>query len=225
MFSYYGSKSKIAHLYPKPNCHKIIEPFCGSARYALRYWDKEVLLVDKWHKIVKVWEYLQEASPQDILKLPILQYKDSLDNYELCDAERWFLGFLIARGSRRPNVVAQKFNNMKADLVRISKSLYKIKHWVIKEGSYEDIVNEEATWFIDPPYFIGGEQYSIPQPDYAHLAGWCQSRKGQVIVCENTKAGWLPFVPLVNITGAFKKSTEAVFLNKPIAAVKQTELF
>ena len=30
MFSYYGSKSKIAHLYPAPQYDRIIEPFAGS---------------------------------------------------------------------------------------------------------------------------------------------------------------------------------------------------
>ena len=32
MFSYYGSKSKIVHLYPTPKFDKIIEPFAGIWR-------------------------------------------------------------------------------------------------------------------------------------------------------------------------------------------------
>ena len=52
MFSYYGSKSKVVDLYPRPKFDKIIEPFAGSARYALKYFDRDVLLVDKYEVIV-----------------------------------------------------------------------------------------------------------------------------------------------------------------------------
>jgi site-specific DNA-adenine methylase len=66
MFSYYGSKSKIVHLYPTPKFDKIIEPFAGSARYSLRFWQKDILLVDKYPVIVDVWNYLKNASEKDI---------------------------------------------------------------------------------------------------------------------------------------------------------------
>ena len=58
-----------------------------------------------------------------------------------------------------------------------------------------DLENEEATWFIDPPYQFGGHEYkcSNKQIDFAKLAEWCEDRNGQAIVCENTKATWLPF--------------------------------
>ena len=35
MWGYYGSKSKIASMYPKPMYDKIIEPFAGTAQYSL----------------------------------------------------------------------------------------------------------------------------------------------------------------------------------------------
>lgn len=37
MWSYYGSKTKLVDLYPPPKTDKIIEPFCGSAKYSLKY--------------------------------------------------------------------------------------------------------------------------------------------------------------------------------------------
>jgi hypothetical protein len=58
MFSYYGSKSKIVDYYPPPKYKRIIEPFAGSARYSLKYWQNDVLLVDKYPVIVEVWNYL-----------------------------------------------------------------------------------------------------------------------------------------------------------------------
>lgn len=226
MFSYYGSKSKIAHLYPKPRYDSIVEPFAGSARYALLHFEKEVTLVDKFHKIVAIWHYLQQASSQDILSLPVLAYKESLnDHKQLSEVERWFLGFLIARGSRRPNLVAQKYNNVGEDLKRIAAELYKIKHWRIIQGDYADVPNKSCTWFIDPPYTIGGEQYSMNKIDYPALGAWCKEREGQIIVCENTKATWLPFAPLISTHGAYKRNTEAIWCNTPLNTSEQIGMF
>jgi len=66
MWSYYGSKSKVIDLYPSPKFDKIIEPFAGSARYALKYFDRDVLLVDKYPVIVDLWKWLQKVSEADI---------------------------------------------------------------------------------------------------------------------------------------------------------------
>ena len=75
MFSYYGSKSKIINKYPSPKFDKIIEPFAGSARYALKWWDRDVLLVDLYLVIIEIWHYLQAASKQDIMGLPEPNWK------------------------------------------------------------------------------------------------------------------------------------------------------
>ena len=82
MFSYYGSKSKIVDYYPPPKYGKIIEPFAGSARYALKYWQNEVLIVDKNEYIIKLWKWLQKCSPDDIKKLPVLKKGDDIRNIE-----------------------------------------------------------------------------------------------------------------------------------------------
>ena len=66
MWSYYGAKTNVIDHYPPPKCDKIIEPFAGTARYALKYFDREVLLVDKYDVIVKIWKWLQLCSPSDI---------------------------------------------------------------------------------------------------------------------------------------------------------------
>ena len=71
MFSYYGSKSKIVDYYPPPKHKRIIEPFAGSARYSLKYWQNDVLLVDKYPVIVEVWSYLKNASEADILNVAL----------------------------------------------------------------------------------------------------------------------------------------------------------
>ena len=75
-----------------------------------------------------------------------------------------------------------------------------------------DIPNEKATWFIDPPYQFGGKYYrhNGKKIDYEFLGEWCKNRDGQVIVCENHKADWMEFEPLVGISGQLHKTTECV---------------
>lgn len=213
LFSYYGSKSKLIHHYPGPRHARIIEPFAGSARYALRWFDRDVLLVDCRDVVIETWRYLQAASPADILGLPEPKPGDDWGKLNLSRGERLLLGWLAGRGASHPRSKAQQFCHFSRDKKSIAGQLYKIKHWKIEQGDYRDIPNQEATWFIDPPYSHGGHSYRTPALDYAALAGWCQSRQGQVIVCENTKADWLPFWPLRDLHGAQADTTEAIWSN------------
>jgi site-specific DNA-adenine methylase len=214
MFSYYGSKSKVIDLYPSPRHDRIIEPFAGSARYALKWFDRDVLLIDKYETIIRVWQYLQRCSPADVLRLPDLHRGDNVKDFDLADEERWLIGFCINRGSVTPKNIACDFNSWSSDKRFIADNLFKIKHWRIVCGSYEEAGDDPATWFIDPPYQVGGEHYHCSGMDFPTLAQWCQSRRGQVIVCENTKANWLPFWPIGNMGGAYSATTEAMWSNE-----------
>ncbi len=231
MWSYYGSKSRVVHLYPPPLENKIIEPFCGSARYALRYWDKEVLLVDKYEVIIRVWKYLQQCSPHDILSLPTLTTGMELDKMGLADEERLFLGLLAGIASTSPRNKVSAFSGIQASrknkMKAIADNLYKIKHWQLLHGSYEDIPNQKATWFIDPPYQFGGHAYVENKIDYVNLAMWSREREGQVVVCENTKADWMDFKPMSKMRGANAGyTTEAIWSNLPTSFdYQQKELF
>lgn len=232
MFSYYGSKSKVVHLYPKPKFDKIIEPFAGSARYALRYFDRDVLLVDKYEVIVKIWKWLQQCSIKDITSLPILPLGTKINRKDFdCIEQAWLMGFIVQQGVNAPRLTVSKFAdeaNMRSQIRNIASSLFKIKHWKIELGSYEQISNQEATYFIDPPYKYGGEYYveGNKKLDFKSLGKWCQSRRGQAIVCENTKADWLPFYPLRQLTGTIHTTTEAIWSNLPHDfMVRQQSLF
>jgi len=215
MFSYYGSKSKIVDYYPPPKHKNIIEPFAGSARYSLKYWQNDITIVDKYEKIIRIWKWLQKATEKDILNLPEPKYKESIDDFNISDDEKLLMGFMVAGAIASPQKIVQKFSNISGDKKRIAKQLFKIKHWTIINGSYEELENTESTWFIDPPYQFGGEHYreSTKNIDFIKLAEWCKSRNGQVIVCENTKADWLPFKPMIDLSGAYSKTTEAIWSN------------
>jgi len=236
MFSYYGSKSKIVNCYPPPKHNKIIEPFAGSARYALKYWDKDVLLVDKYEIIVKVWQWLQKCSRNDIVSLPRLTNGMDITTLGLSEDELNFVGFMAGVAQGKPRMKVSPFaaihfeESRKSKYETIADQLYKIKHWKIIVGCYKDIPNEEATWFIDPPYQFGGQhqyQFGNKHLDFIDLAEYCKNRNGQVLVCENTKADWLPFMPMKLIQGAANSfTTEALWSNHPTAFDNiQTALF
>lgn len=94
-----------------------------------------------------------------------------------------------------------------------------IRHWRIYNCSYEDCPDVgPATWFIDPPYQRAGKHYAYGSEgiDFDALGGWCRSRTGQVIVCENDGADWLPFRHLADVktTRAGYRSKEVIWTNE-----------
>jgi 16S rRNA G966 N2-methylase RsmD len=83
-------------------------------------------------------------------------------------------------------------------------------------AKYNAIPNFSATWFIDPPYEGAGKHYKMGSSliDYNRLGEWCKTRDGQVIVCENSGASWLPFKEVGNTKTSRKDKTssEAVWI-------------
>jgi hypothetical protein len=228
MFSYYGSKSKVVHKYPQPIYDKIFEPFAGSARYSLKYFQRDITICDIDPFLIMVWHWLQKCSPKDIIGLPNFKEGDSIDDYELSTEERIFCGFLVAKGVSRPQKMASKWTTtlqptwIPYQKKKIASNLYKIKHWNILNAHYTICEDVEATWFIDPPYQFGGEhyRYSNSKINYEDLSEWSENRKGQVIVCENTKANWMPFEPLIKLQGVKYRTTEAMWTNIPNQQLK-----
>lgn len=227
MFSYYGSKTNLVPLYPRPKHDKIIEPFAGSAKYALEYFDRNVLLVDKYQVIIDIWKWLQKCSPNDILSLPrTISHGTRFDSIPFsCTEERNFFSFVSGSGDQSPRNQPTKRktidrpNHLNYNLKKVASNLFKIKHWEIQLGSYDDIPNESATWFIDPPYQFGGNVYieSNRNINFEKLSEWCRSREGQIIVCENTKADWMEFKPMVKQKGSNATTIEAIWCNEQTA--------
>jgi site-specific DNA-adenine methylase len=221
MWGYYGSKSKIVNKYPVPSFDKIIEPFAGTAQYSLKYFDRDILLIEKYDVIVRLWKWLQQCSKKDILNLPRLKCGENVDNFTWdCDEAKWLVGFIITGAPSQPKKTASRWktvirpNTQEYKLKLISENLFKIKHWKIEHSDYKDLKNENATWFIDPPYQHGGQYYKFGNKDinFEELSEWCKNRFGQIVVCENSKATWLPFKPLVEMRGNKFKTTECVFI-------------
>lgn len=226
MWSYYGSKTDQAKHYPTPKMDCIIEPFAGAAKYSLLYFEKDIIIIDKYEVVINIWKWLQQCSQNDILKLPQPVFPETTDSFNFdCKEAKDLLGFIIGCGAERPRKKATKRktidrpNHVNYNLKRIASELYKIKHWNIYHGSYEQLENKKATWFIDPPYQFGGDSYveSVKNIDFAHLRTWAMERNGQIIVCENTKANWMDFKPMMKTNGSVFKTTEAIWSNLPTA--------
>lgn len=219
MWSYYGRKTKVVRYYPAPLYDTIIEPFAGTAVYSLYKdnWKKNIILVDKYKLIMDLWAYLQICNYNDIINLPDLELKQDVSKLNISQELKWLIGFCINKGSAVPKKTVQKWGvrDWHKDRKYVADNLYKIKHWTLINGDYKDLNtldNIEATWFIDPPYQHGHQYYKHKDIDYNELRKWILNRKGQVIVCENTKADWLDFKPLKEMRGQLHKTTEAVWL-------------
>lgn len=196
-FSYYGSKWRAAPLYPAPEHSAIIEPFAGSACYSLMYPDRHVELWDTSEYVCGVWDYLIHTPESEIMQLPV--DFESTDDLNIPQEAKWLIGFWIARANDRPKTTPTEWRNrwnIRARK-RIADQQQYIRQWFVFHGDYSDFPCEaDATWFIDPPYSTpAGRKYKHNQIDYEHLAQWCKSRKGQVIVCEQSGADWLDFQP------------------------------
>lgn len=210
-FCYYGGKWRAAPKYPQPKYDLVIEPFAGGAGYATRHYNKDVLLCEADPMLAELWRWLIDATPKDVLSLPIKV--DHVDDFDIPPGAKSLIGFWLNKATTRPSKTPSKWAREgtrpksfwgREIRDRVAQQVPQIKHWVMREGTYEDAGNHKATWFIDPPYNnAAGKLYRVRFSRYDQLAAWCRSRPGQVIVCENEGAAWLPF----QFLGGFK-STE-----------------
>jgi len=203
-FTFYGGKWRAAPHYPPPQHATIIEPFAGSAGYSMRYSDRNVVLVEKDPLIAATWRYLLRVTPKEVLSLPDIRNDQTVDDLDVCEEARLLIGWWCNKGSSAPckrpsswmrsGILPKSFWGH-AIRERIAHQVDVIRHWKLIEGDHTQAPNIKATWFIDPPYQQAGKHYRFgcKQIDYNQLARWCRTRPGQIIVCENVGASWLPF--------------------------------
>ena len=205
-FTYYGGKYRLAPRYPEPIHQRVIEPFAGSAGYATRWNPRHVTLIDADPVIAGLWDYLIHVSADEVMSLPLYDGSwETVDELNVPQEAKWLIGFWLNKGTTHPCKAPSKWmrEGGKRDQFwsarirqRVAQQVPLIRHWTVIHGSYENAPDVEATWFIDPPYNNkAGRHYRNHDIDYDHLASWSQSRRGQVIVCENAGAKWLSFQP------------------------------
>lgn len=238
-FTFFGGKYRAAPHYPAPQYATIVEPFAGSAGYSMRYHDRKVILVERDPVIAGTWQYLLTAAPEDVLRLPDLAPGQSVDDLHVCQEERWLIGWWLNKGTTSPcktpgkwmrDVYAGVYGDKTDRFLwgprvreRIARQMPAIRHWTLIPGDYTTAPDIEATWFVDPPYMGAGKYYRFGSAtlDYPALAAWCRTRQGQVTVCENTGADWLPFQHFRDIKASEAKhggkvSREAIWQKAPV---------
>ena len=207
-FSFYGGKWRAAPKYPAPQHDRIIEPFAGSAGYSVRYHERNIVLYDKDPVIAGLWDYLIHVSSKEIMSLP--SELRHIDDLRCCQEAKWLIGFWLNKGSSAPSKQPSAWmrsgirpSSYWGEVIkeRIAGQVDKIRHWKVYNTSFEYIPDQPATWFVDPPYQKAGLRYKhgSKSVDFDALSQWCRSRSGQIIVCENDGADWLPFTHFADI--------------------------
>lgn len=227
---YSGAKWRIARRYPAPLHDTIVEPFAGAAGYSLTHHERKVVLVEKYPVVAAVWRYLLRVSAAELLRIPHVRDVRDLPAWVPQEA-RWLVGLRFCSGDSRPRVTMSPWTAA-GDCCYLDPVAYqveRIRHWRVIEGDYRLAPNGEATWFVDPPYQVAGATDRRPRArnrvrypcgsddlDFAELAAWCRSRRGQVMVCENVEATWLPFAPLLDQQTANpnRKAGEGLWVSK-----------
>lgn len=217
LFSYFGSKYRIAPFYAPPMGRYIIEPFAGSAGYSLRYFNKQVRLYDTNVEICGVWDYLIKSSSAEIRKLPIAERTDEL---KVCQEAKWLIGFWLTESqtiaSRYPLSRSRGSQWTARRRDSIAKFIDNIRHWKVKQLSWEKCpIRTNVTWFIDPPYSQAGHRYRCNNIDYNKLAAFCLFKwPGQLIACEQHGATWLPFRTLLEQSNGSNQIYREVVWNR-----------
>lgn len=218
-FPYYGSKWRAAKKYPAPRYDTIIEPFAGGAGYSAFYHERNIILYDLNPDIADLWNFLINSTEEQILKIPLIKLGDKLSEMDLERGPKLLIGFWCARASATPRNHLSSWSEKWSDRFwcaktreKIASQVQYIKHWKSICDTYENIENTIATYFIDPPYVKGGKLYPKKNINYNYLSKWAQTRNGQVIVCEQEQASWLPFKEFYDHKGIKnKKRTELLW--------------
>ena len=223
MLNYYGSKWKLAKHYEPPRYGTVVEPFAGGAAYSLHHHDRRVVLCDLDEKLIAVCRYLIRASATEIRSLPLLEPSQRCADLPVIQEAKWLIGWNVGMGHSLNQQLSKWALSGDRQVSywgaerreRIAAQVGHIRHWRAYHCHYSDApVNGPATWFIDPPYQGAGKHYKMSSTsiDFGALGDWCRSRPGQVMVCENEGASWLPFRHFRGMVGMQgKRSIEVVW--------------
>ncbi len=228
LFKWFGAKWQASKYYPRPKYPSILEPFAGSACYALRNSSArtDVTLAESNLNVYNLWDWLiHEASEHDIREIPInLKEGTNILDVGLTRGQ----SLLLKHWQRTNNVgncwTISPWGNKPGQFTantraRVANEVYLVKRWkVYRDGfsamraSLGAVENPLSTWFVDPCYQYN-YQYGCGETDYGLVAEMVKMHEGQAIVCEAKcpKTGkipnWLPFRFFRRTVTSRRKST------------------
>jgi site-specific DNA-adenine methylase len=217
LFSYYGSKSKLAHLYPPPSHDTIIEPFAGGASYSLRYHERDVWINELDPITHELWRFLLSPNALDLIERYVpdkVEAGQRVSEFDLPDGVPGLL--YLMRSEANQGTMGGRGNHVQVTSMavkcwhrlkpRLLHFVPKIAHWRLTNLDFLKINSGSATWFVDPPYANNaGNRYRTSFNRFDELTTWCEMLRGQVIVCENAGAEWLPFESLAERRGVHSR--------------------
>lgn len=225
MFSYLGSKKRIARLYPSPKRNVVIEPFAGAAGYSTHHNIDKAILFDIDENVYNCWKFIIESGKfngEPIRELPLLEYGEEVPDI----FGKELIGFWCRRASDTPrNKLASwsvKYPNGfwgEYQRERLANDSVKCASWEIYNEQYTEADGIIGSWFIDPPYELAGRYYKHPFNNYSDLSEFAKRQKDQVIVCEEVtdkhKPIWMDFHPLckTHLTTQRRRAQELMWTN------------
>ncbi len=155
MFNYFGSKRRLAKTYQPPKHDLIVEPFGGSAQYAVAWLVERpslrAIVFDTDPLVIASWRRMLAATPAEILAWPVPEDGDATRDY--IDQANYSGGFCPTVTGRSPLT----FQQSKARWAAARSAIGDRIEWHL--GDYRDAPDIEATWFVDPPYQHQGHRY------------------------------------------------------------------
>lgn len=204
LFNYFGSPSKFVHKLPAPAFRTIVDVGAGSCAYSCLYKDHDVICVEPNPIICEIIRRVQRMTRQDVRELPEPQIGKSLKDYDHIDPVLLnLLGFCVGDGNVAPHWKVTNWEGSRGRYKRLKNNLLevvgKISHWQVFCGSYSELADREATWFVHLPSQLHGDKYPYGSSliDYDDAGQWCLSRSGQIIALERgvkeERPSWLPY--------------------------------
>jgi hypothetical protein len=103
IISYFGGKVRAASWYPAPTHATIVEPFAGGAGYSYRYYDRNIVLIEKYDVLANMLAWFVRSGAEDIPRMPLLEPGQRVSDLpNLIPEQRAFIGFWIDMGTERP---------------------------------------------------------------------------------------------------------------------------
>jgi 16S rRNA G966 N2-methylase RsmD len=208
VFHYFGRKARAAKTYPAPDYPLIIEPFAGSMAYSLTHRPAQAIGIERDENTHALWHRLASMTAEEIRNYPPpVVGERSTDRYVITTAQG--NGAALSNYRTVTPFMVEHFEKQRTMTLRHHAYARTVLYSL---GDYRQAPDVECTWFIDPPYQGVKGGYRHHQIDYAELAEWCMTRRGQVIVCEGNTATWLPFEHHVTFRGmpSFGKTARPV---------------
>lgn len=218
LFKWFGAKWNASKHYPPPAHGVILEPYAGSAAYALRHaGDRAVVLFDDDPNLIPLWEWLiSDATEAAIREIPIgLPVGTNILELGLSRGQ----ALLLKHWQRTNNVgdcwITSPWGHMPGQWTantraRVAEEVALVKRWQFRPPTW----SRTGTWFIDPPYEFNYRYRTGKTFDHAALAKRVRALRGQIIVCEarDPKDGripkYLPFTDFRSTVTSRRKTTE-----------------